>query len=136
MSPTVAESSPFALGAAEWERLEGRIEQAAEAARRSGERALASVTVAISADIDVAAVVLGSRGPGDRWFCLEQPDRDGMACADGCEGRAGQPGRHLDPDPAGQQVGPVFGAVEAAHVPVVGVEHHVLACHYLVGRER
>ena len=79
MSPTVAESSPFALGAAEWERLEGRIEQAAEAARRSGERALASVTVAISADIDVAAVVLGSRGPGDRWFCLEQPDRDGYA---------------------------------------------------------
>jgi salicylate biosynthesis isochorismate synthase len=79
MSPRVAESSPFALGAAEWERLERRIEQAGALVRRSGERALASVTVAIPADVDVAAAVLGSRRPDDRWFCFEQPDRDRYA---------------------------------------------------------
>jgi salicylate biosynthesis isochorismate synthase/menaquinone-specific isochorismate synthase len=79
MSPTVAESSPFALGVAEWERLEGRIERALAVATRAGERALASVTVAIPADVDLAATVLGSRRVDDRWFCFEQPDRDGYA---------------------------------------------------------
>jgi isochorismate synthase len=78
MSTRVAES-PFALGAAEWERLGGRVERAAAVAARTAERALASVTVAIPADIDLAAVVLGSRRPDDRWFCFEQPDRDGYA---------------------------------------------------------
>jgi salicylate biosynthesis isochorismate synthase/menaquinone-specific isochorismate synthase len=78
MSTRVAES-PFALGVAEWERLEGRIERAAAVAARTGERALASVTVAIRADVDLAAAVLGSRRSGDRWFCMEQPDRDGYA---------------------------------------------------------
>jgi isochorismate synthase len=78
MAVRVAES-PFALGAAEWERLEGRIERARIAAARDGELAFAAVTVPIPADLDVAAAVLGSRLPGDRWFCMEQPDRDGYA---------------------------------------------------------
>jgi salicylate biosynthesis isochorismate synthase/menaquinone-specific isochorismate synthase len=77
--PTRVAESPFALGAAEWERLERRVESAAAVAQGSGERALASVTVAIPADIDVAAAVLGSRRSDDRWFCMEQPDRDGYA---------------------------------------------------------
>jgi isochorismate synthase len=78
MSLRTAES-PFALGSAEWERLERRIERAAALAARDGERAFASVTAAIAADVDVAAAVLGSRRAGDRWFCFEQPDRDGYA---------------------------------------------------------
>ncbi len=78
MSTRVAES-PFALGVSEWGRLGGRVARAAALAARTGERALASVTVAIPADIDLAAVVLASRRPDDRWFCFEQPDRDGYA---------------------------------------------------------
>ncbi len=78
MSLRVAES-PFALGEAEWGRLEERVGQALAAAQRSGERSFAAVTVAVSADVDLAAAVLGSRRPADRWFCMEQPDRDGYA---------------------------------------------------------
>ncbi len=78
MSVRVSES-PFALGAAEWERLGERVERAMALAERTGERALAAVTVSIPADIDLAAVVLGSRRTDDRWFCMEQPDRDGYA---------------------------------------------------------
>jgi len=78
MSVRVSES-PFALGVAEWERLGLRVEHAAAVAERTGERALASVTVAIPADVDLAAVVLASRRTDDRWFCFEQPDRDGYA---------------------------------------------------------
>ncbi len=40
------------------------------------------------------------------------------------------------PTRRGEQVGPVLRAVEAAHVPVVGVEHHVLARDDAIGRER
>jgi salicylate biosynthesis isochorismate synthase len=78
MSVRLSES-PFALGAAEWQRLEDRIERAAKVAARSGERAFAAVTVAIDPGLDVAAAVLGSRRADDRWFCMEQPDRNGYA---------------------------------------------------------
>lgn len=77
--PTRVAESPFALGAAEWGRLEQRIERALGVAVRTGERSFAAVTVAIPAGVDVTAAVLGSRRPDDRWFCLEQPDRDGYA---------------------------------------------------------
>jgi len=77
--PTRVAESPFALGASEWERLAGLIERALEAATRSGERAFAAVTVPIPADVDVSAAVLGSRRSDDRWFCMEQPDRDSYA---------------------------------------------------------
>jgi salicylate biosynthesis isochorismate synthase/menaquinone-specific isochorismate synthase len=42
---------------------------------------LASVTVPLSADLDLSAAVLGSRRADDRYFCFEQPDRDGFALA-------------------------------------------------------
>jgi isochorismate synthase len=71
--------SPFALGDAALERLELRLGRALELARRGGGRTLASVTVPIPADVDVAAAVLASRRADDRWFCLEQPDRAGYA---------------------------------------------------------
>jgi isochorismate synthase len=78
MSVRVSES-PFALGAAEWERLAERVDRASVSAARSGECAFAAVTVAIDPALDVAAAVLGSRRSDDRWFCMEQPDRDGYA---------------------------------------------------------
>jgi len=73
------QASPFQLDAAAWERLGRRAERAASAARRGGATAYASVTVAVPADLDLSSAVLGSRRPGDRWFCFEQPDRDGYA---------------------------------------------------------
>jgi salicylate biosynthesis isochorismate synthase/menaquinone-specific isochorismate synthase len=40
---------------------------------------VASATVELSPDIDVAACTFASRGAGERWFAWEQPDRDGFA---------------------------------------------------------
>ncbi len=43
-----------------------------------GGRAIASATTEVD-PVDVTAAVLGSRLASDRWFCWEQPDRDGFA---------------------------------------------------------
>jgi isochorismate synthase len=56
-----------------------RLDDAACARFRHGR--LASVSVPIPADLDLSAVVLAARRPGDRFFCFEQPDRDGFALA-------------------------------------------------------
>jgi isochorismate synthase len=42
---------------------------------------LASVTVPLPAELDLSAAVLAARRPDDRYFCFEQPDRDGFALA-------------------------------------------------------
>lgn len=49
-------------------------------AEAGGRRRLVSATVAIELD-DPSAAVFASRLAGDRWFCWEQPDRDGFAIA-------------------------------------------------------
>jgi salicylate biosynthesis isochorismate synthase len=48
-------------------------------AERAGDGRIASVTVEIDPATDIAATVLAARRPDDRWFCFEQPDRDGYA---------------------------------------------------------
>src|SRR5690348_1610371 len=63
------------------ERLERRIDRALVRARSSGAPVLVSVTSAVDGDTDPTAVVAASRRPGEPWFCLEQPDRDGSALA-------------------------------------------------------
>src|SRR5688500_16042947 len=70
---------PFALPRPARERLEDRAARAAELAGKEGERSVAAVTVALPADLDLSAAVLAARGPGDRFFCLEQPERGGFA---------------------------------------------------------
>ena len=40
-----------------------------------------AVTVAIPAELDLSAAVLGARRADDRFACLEQPERDGFALA-------------------------------------------------------
>jgi salicylate biosynthesis isochorismate synthase len=70
--------SPLRLGEADLERLHERID-AALARLGGGGRALASVTVPVPAGVDLSAAVLAARRPGDRWLCIEQPDRDGYA---------------------------------------------------------
>ncbi|MGH2955673.1 MAG: hypothetical protein ACRDL6_01595, partial [Solirubrobacterales bacterium] len=57
--------------------LEGVVE---EAAGRPG-RTLATATVAVDPEIDPSALGFGSRRARERWFCWEQPDRDGFALA-------------------------------------------------------
>jgi isochorismate synthase len=42
---------------------------------------LAAVTVPIDPGLDLSAAVLAARGTDDRYFCFEQPDRDGFVLA-------------------------------------------------------
>jgi isochorismate synthase len=49
-------------------------------ARAGDRRRLVSVTAEVEVD-DPSAVVFASRRADDRWFCWEQPDRDGFALA-------------------------------------------------------
>jgi salicylate biosynthesis isochorismate synthase len=57
------------------------LEEALGRARRRGEHAIASVTVPVPAEVDLSAAVLAARRSDDRFFCLEQPDRDGFSLA-------------------------------------------------------
>jgi isochorismate synthase len=80
---TVAQAapSPFALGWPAPVRFERRLGEALVRARGDRARALASVTVSIDPALDLSAAVLAARRPGDRFFCFEQPDRDGFVLA-------------------------------------------------------
>jgi isochorismate synthase len=62
-------------------RLAGRLDAALGRARATGTQALVSLTHLRASTTDPAAVVAGSRRPGEPWFCLEQPDREGSALA-------------------------------------------------------
>ena len=62
-------------------RLERRLEAALRRARATGMPELASVTCRVDPGVDPTAVAVASRRPGEPWFCLEQPDRDGYAVA-------------------------------------------------------
>src|SRR5579871_3719956 len=62
-------------------RLELRLDAALRRARTTGTPALASVTCPVGPQVDPTAIVVGSRRPGEPWFALEQPDRDGSALA-------------------------------------------------------
>ena len=71
----------FSLGAEAEERLRSRVERALTVARSTGGETAAAVTVPIPAELDLSAAVLGARRAGDRYACLEQPDRDGFVLA-------------------------------------------------------
>jgi isochorismate synthase len=76
-----AAESPFALSAEDEARLADRFEAAARRAKRERRDVIVSVDVPIDPATDVSAVVLASRSPDERFFCLEQPDRGGFALA-------------------------------------------------------
>jgi salicylate biosynthesis isochorismate synthase len=63
------------------QRLEQRLEAGLRRARRTGSGTLVSVTAACERTVDPTAVIAASRRPGEAWFCLEQPDREGSALA-------------------------------------------------------
>lgn len=58
-----------------------RLDGALRRARVERRSVLASVTVPAPAEIDLSACVVRARRDDDRFFCLEQPDRDGFALA-------------------------------------------------------
>jgi isochorismate synthase len=73
---------PFAPSAPVRERLERRVGKALGVARKDRARAVASVTFAVDPDLDLSAAVVAARRAGsDRFFCFEQPDRDGFVLA-------------------------------------------------------
>ncbi|HEY1274326.1 MAG TPA: hypothetical protein VGF25_05430, partial [Thermoleophilaceae bacterium] len=72
---------PLALEPEARATLAERAARALRAARRGRGRAVAAVTVPIPAELDVSAAVLAARRADDRFFCFEQPDRDGFALA-------------------------------------------------------
>jgi salicylate biosynthesis isochorismate synthase/menaquinone-specific isochorismate synthase len=93
---TTRAPSPFALSEAARALLAQRVERALQRSRRDGATGLAAVTVAVPAELDLSAAVLHARRPEDRFFCFEQPDRDGfvlagLGCAVALEARG--PGR-------------------------------------------
>jgi salicylate biosynthesis isochorismate synthase/menaquinone-specific isochorismate synthase len=82
MSFTATRSdSPFELSAAAVARLEERVGSAVRRARRDRAPALAALTVPLAPQLDLSAAVFAARRAGDRFFCMEQPDRDGFVLA-------------------------------------------------------
>ncbi|MGH2855999.1 MAG: isochorismate synthase [Solirubrobacteraceae bacterium] len=84
MSSTAARfggEARLALGERGAARLRRRLEQGLRRARATGAPVLVSVTSRLERSLDPSGVVCASRRSGERWFCLEQPDRDGAAIA-------------------------------------------------------
>jgi salicylate biosynthesis isochorismate synthase len=75
------EGAPFSLTYDDQERLAARLRLAVRRARRSGRETLASLTVALTDEVDPSAVACASRRDGEAWFLFEQPDRGRAALA-------------------------------------------------------
>ena len=76
--PLTPTRDPFALDEAAVRLLAPRVRGALRIAGR-GDPAVASVCVGVPAGLDLSAAVLAARRPADRFFCIEQPGRDGHA---------------------------------------------------------
>jgi salicylate biosynthesis isochorismate synthase/menaquinone-specific isochorismate synthase len=77
----IAAAGGFGLDDATRTRVAERLEQAVRRARVEGKEVLAAATVEAGEGLDPTAIACASRRPGERWFCLEQPDRQGFALA-------------------------------------------------------
>jgi salicylate biosynthesis isochorismate synthase len=76
---TADRSHPFALSDEQLSQLAARLHEARQKAGRPGGIPLAALSVPVPAELDLAATVLAARRPDERFFCFEQPDRDGYA---------------------------------------------------------
>ena len=120
MTLRVDAPGPLELGEAAYADLRERLGVALALARRDGRRAVASVTVPVPAALDPAAAVLAARRPHDRFFCFEQPDRDGYAvCGLGCAAlvEARGPGRFGSLVAGSRELGMRTVAADAADDP-------------------
>jgi isochorismate synthase len=75
------ETHPLGLRDEPLGRLRSHLVAAVQSARRSGAQRLAAVTVPVDPGLDLSAAVLAAKRTTDRYFCFEQPDRDGFALA-------------------------------------------------------
>jgi len=112
--------SPFALSDEATALLERRVDRALERSQRERAPALAAVTVAIPAELDLSAAVLAARRADDRFFCFEQPDRDGfvlagLGCAVALESRG--PGRFREVAVRARDLGRRASADDASRDP-------------------
>ncbi len=73
--------SRFALTGVEHERLASNLRKAVKRARRSGEQTLASISLALPAEVDPMEVACASRRAGEPWFVFEQPDHGSASLA-------------------------------------------------------
>ena len=78
---TATRALPDLLSTQVRERLAERIAGALQRARARGEPVVAAVTMPVAPATDPTATVAASRRPGEPWFALEQPERDGFALA-------------------------------------------------------
>jgi menaquinone-specific isochorismate synthase len=78
---TVARVLPDPLAPEARERLGHRVDGALRRARSGGEPVVAAIALPASPATDPTAVVAASRRPGEPWFALEQPEREGFALA-------------------------------------------------------
>ena len=78
--PSTAKN-PFALSDETRQRLARRLGAAIGRARSEAGPAVAAVTAPLPAQLDLSAAVLGARRPDERFFCFEQPERDGFVLA-------------------------------------------------------
>src|SRR5436309_144057 len=81
MALSIAPAGGGVLAGEDRARLEKHARAAVTRARARGEPVLAAVTVAAAPGTDPSAVAVASRRPGERWFCWEQPEREGTALA-------------------------------------------------------
>ena len=79
--PATAAPGPFALATEDHQRLGAVLQHAVRRARRTGRETLASFACVPVGEVDPTAVVCASRRPGERWFCMEQPQRAMAALA-------------------------------------------------------
>jgi salicylate biosynthesis isochorismate synthase/menaquinone-specific isochorismate synthase len=122
MSVTTGHPSPW-LDDRSRARLRDRAAAALRRARRRGEPVLASVTAKLAGAADPTAVVCASRAGDEPWFCMEQPDRDGIAlgglgCAVALEARGAGRFRQLADSWRALSAGALCDAV--ASVPGTG----------------
>jgi hypothetical protein len=75
MSIATGHRGPLALSDEAARLLRARIGRARSTALAAGARAVASVTMAVPAGLDLSAAVLAARREDDDWFCFEQPER-------------------------------------------------------------
>ena len=120
MALHTAPRSPFQLDDEQLGLLRTRLDEARERAARQGHRSVAALTVPVPAELDLAAAVLMARRPDERFFCFEQPDRDGYAVAGLGEAavlEAGGPERFRGVAEAARELGRCLVADDPARDP-------------------
>lgn len=76
-----AKTLPGLLNGRRERSLASLLSSALACARRRGVGTLASLTIALPAELDPSAIVTASRRSGEPWFLLEQPERGAFALA-------------------------------------------------------